>query len=310
MSLLGEYKRRIRLNFVIQPQHRVGVAVACALSGGLCFAITEGLVKTATQRGYPTIEILFIRSVFGFACITTLMLFVGIDTAIRTRYPVQQFMRTIVSAGAIYCFYKAVGLMPLADVTAISFAAPILAAALATFVIKESTPPLRWLALLIGFAGVLVIAQPGQEMLQEGSALIALTGAVLAAFSMLMIRHLGMMEDASTNIFYLGLFMMLQSGAAFAMSGSGIHIQTSDDLLLLAATGGIGALAAILSTLSYRFAAISIVVPFDYTAILYAGLIGFIFFHEVPTLITAAGAALIIAGGLFVVFQEARSRPE
>jgi drug/metabolite transporter (DMT)-like permease len=197
--------------------------------------------------------------------------------------------------------FSALAFLPLAESTTIGFAAPLFAVMLSAVVLKEQVGPHRWSAVLIGFAGVLLVTRPeGRDLPALGLAL-----AVISAFGVgvvtITIRQIGRTEHPQTTVLWFSLFSMAVMACLLPFYG---RAHDAGTWLILAALGGFGGFGQIFLTSSLRFAPVSVVVPFDYTQLLWAVLLGWLVFADRPPSSTWAGAAVIIASGLYTLYRE------
>jgi drug/metabolite transporter (DMT)-like permease len=199
--------------------------------------------------------------------------------------------------------FSALGLLPLAETTTIGFAAPLFAIALSALFLGESVGRHRWSAVLLGFAGVLVVMRPGGEHLPPLGLLLAGLGAFGAGIVTITIRQVGRTEGTQTTVLWFTLLSMAATGASmpfFAKAHDG------GTWLLLLALGAVGGFSQICLTASLRFAPVAVVVPFDYTQLLWAVLLGWLVFAHEPAPTTWLGAAVIVASGLYTLYREHR----
>ncbi|MCW5751429.1 MAG: DMT family transporter [Alphaproteobacteria bacterium] len=281
-------------------QHLAGML--CMLGAVSILSIMDAIVKWLAS-GYPTMQIVFFRNAFAF--LPTILYLIASGLALRdlrTRRIGGHFMRAALGVGAMITFFYALGHMPLADVIAIAFAAPIFMTALSIPLLGEKVGPHRWAAVIAGFAGVLVMVRPGASGF-DWVALIALASVVLYALAMIQIRVLSRTESSASIVFYLALFGTLFS-AAFLPSQWVTPDPTGWVLLIL--VGLLGGSGQILLTQAFRLAPVALVAPFDYSAMIWAVGLGWLLWADVPALTTLVGAALVAAAGLYIMQREAR----
>jgi len=222
---------------------------------------------------------------------------------LQTRRPQWHALRSVVMAGSMFAFFYALPRMPLADVLILAFTAPLIVTALSWPVLGEAVGPWRWGAVLAGFIGVLVVLRPGAGLV-DPAALIALAGAFLYALLSLSARRLSVTESTAALSLYLFPAPMLIS-VPFAI---GDWIPPSPvDWLLFAACGLFGGMAFVLITGAFRHAPAALLVPFEYTGLVWAAGAGFLIWGEVPTVATWVGGAIIVASGLFILYRETRT---
>jgi drug/metabolite transporter (DMT)-like permease len=206
--------------------------------------------------------------------------------------------------------FAALARLPLVDATAISFAAPLITVAFAAIFLGERVRIYRWSAVAVGFVGVLVMLWPHfdfEHLMVAGSATTAIgaTCAMASAFtsagSVIQTRVLTNTESTSSIVFY---FSLICAVAGLATWPFGWITPNGSQLAALIALGVLGGLAHIMLTESYRFASASLIAPFDYTTMLWAFLLGYALFGEVPTKYVFIGASIVAAAGLFVIWRE------
>ena len=278
--------------------------IAFLVGGDLLFAVMEGTVKWLSA-GYPTLQITFCRSV-GALVVAFLLAATGPGLAsLRTRRLGGQLWRAVIGFASLYGFFYAYGAMPLADAIAIGFAAPIFMTALSIWLLGEAVGLHRWSAVVVGFAGVLVMVRPGEASL-GGPAMIALGATFLYALAMIQVRKLSRTESAGTIVFYFSLFSTVASGVG--MPSLWVTPDWQDGLLL-AGVGLLGGLAQLCLTQAFRLAPVSVVAPFDYLMIIWGTAIGWYVWGDLPDAPTVAGAAIVVGSGIYILHREARRAP-
>jgi drug/metabolite transporter (DMT)-like permease len=231
-----------------------------------------------------------------------------LEAAIRTGRPFAHVGRGFTSMASMFCNFSALARLPVVDATAISFLAPLITVALSAFILKERVRIYRWSAVSIGFIGVLVMLAPYLDISRSAAAttgavgaVLGLIGAVFTAASTVQTRALTRSETTSSIVLY---FSLICACGGLLTLPFGWRMPNGFELMALVATGVCGGVAHILLTESYRLAPASLVAPFDYTAMLWALLLGFFVFGEVPTTLVFVGAGIIVAAGLFVIWRE------
>ncbi|MGD9509875.1 MAG: DMT family transporter [Geminicoccaceae bacterium] len=221
---------------------------------------------------------------------------------LRTSRPLGHALRSLAGLTAMACSFAVLGLLPLAEATALGFTAPLLTAALAIPLLGERVSRRRWLALLLGLAGVLVIVRPGTATFSWG-ALLGVAGALFVALAMLSIRRLGGTERGLTVALYFQFACTLAGAVSLLFVR---HPPGAADLVALVTIGLLGGLAQVLMTRAYMSGPVSWIAPFEYSAILWSALLGFLFWGELPGPALILGAVLVIGAGLMVM-REARA---
>jgi drug/metabolite transporter (DMT)-like permease len=264
------------------------------------FSTMDALIKWLAAT-YPTIEIVFFRSLFGFLPILFVVLRNG-RAALHTRRPLAQAGRAVVGLVAMVGYFYCYRTMPLADVFGIAFSAPIFVTALSVPLLGERVGIRRWSAVSVGFIGVLIMLRPDTGIFAS-SAWIALGSTVLYAITQIFIRDLGRTESTISIVFYVTLTSTLASACVLPfqwVSPDGL------DLLLLVAIGILGGIGQMLFTRAFRLAPAAVVSPFDYSGLIYVGIIGYIVWGDMPTPLFLLGAAIVIASGLYILHRETR----
>lgn len=213
-------------------------------------------------------------------------------------------LRSIAGTASMFCWFTALTLIPLAEMTAISFTIPLFLTVLAMLVLGERIHWYRWTALGIGFAGVIVIVAP-QLTSDVGSALgvsVGLASAVLASFALMFLRRMSGTEHVLTITFYFFLTSSVFGLVSALFRGWPMPTPTQWSLLLL--IGIFGAAGQLLMTYSYRHAEASMLAPLDYVNLLVSVAIGYYLFAEIPHVSTWIGAPLVVAAGVIIIWRE------
>jgi drug/metabolite transporter (DMT)-like permease len=191
--------------------------------------------------------------------------------------------------------------IPLAEVYALIFLAPLFVTLMSVFLLKEQVGPWRWFAILAGFAGVLLVVRPGFRELEVGH-VAAVVVALLAAFSVILMRSLSARETRTTMLGFLMLYIIGFNGAA--MLATGARMPTLDEAAFLLIAGVFAAMGNILILRATRFAPASQLASTHYSQIVWAVILGALFFQEKPDLLAIAGLAIIGSSGLLTVARE------
>ena len=294
----------------MQNQSARGILYLCF--GVFIFSLQDAIIKQVSG-GYALTEVVCIRSCVGLPILLVLVQREAGLGALISSHLLPLALRALIMFGAYTAYYMAFPALPLADAVALYFTVPLFVTALAGPVLGEHIGWKVWAAVVLGFAGVVVMLQPGTGLF-EPAALLSLISAVLYASAMLMARKMGTRLPTSVMAFYQNGFFLLGSGlAATLLHLAGIEHATHPsvaflvrpwlmpspvDGLLIGICGVVAAVGTMFLTAAYRVAQSSTVTPFEYTGILWAPLWGFLFFSEVPKLSTFAGAAIILVAGL------------
>jgi drug/metabolite transporter (DMT)-like permease len=276
-------------------------AIVCVVVAMLLFTVLDAMVKYLAARGYSTWQLVFCRSLFSFVVILPLVHAQGGRRVLATRRPLDHLSRAAVGMAALWCWFYAYRNMPLADAYALSFSAPLFMTALSMPMLGEPVGRHRWAAVLVGLAGVVIMIQPGSGVFGV-SALVVLLSALLYALAMILLRALGATESTLRTVFYFTLFCTVVSAASLPFTGQ--LPRSWGDAGLLVGIGLLGGVAQLFLTEAYRSAPVSIVAPFDYSAMLWAVLLGMAVFGDRPGWPVLSGAAVVIASGLYILHRE------
>lgn len=259
-----------------------------------CFSLMAALIKLAFEAGATTPEVLFYRSALGLPPLLAWIAWQRNWGAWRTSRPGAHAARGLIGIGSMALAFSAIALLPLAEATTISFAAPLFALALSAPLLGERVGGRQWLAVAIGFAGVIIVAQPGGELPLLGT-VVALGAAFGVSLVNVTLRSISRTERTQTTVLWFTLLVTVVTGAMLPWFGQWRDPLTTLLLVAIGLTGGVGQIAL---TSSLRFAPIATLAPIDYLQLVYAVAFGWLLFDMHPALTTWAGAALIIVSVL------------
>jgi drug/metabolite transporter (DMT)-like permease len=282
------------------PGVRTGLGIACMLAGAFCLSSMDALAKWL-GADYSLVQVVFFRSLFALPPVLLLARMTGGLRTLRTRRPGLHLFRGVVMGVSVFAFFQGLRYMPLAEAWAVVFAAPLLITALSPLVLGESVGWRRWLAVLTGFAGVLLIVRPGLGTFQPAS-LFPLAAAGAYAINFLLSRKYAAEENTAVNVLYISLVPMIGTAVLLPVSWTPAPL---GDIGLFVAMGTLGGLAMLFLTQAFRVAPAPVVAPFDYSAMIWAVLWGWVVWRDWPDAWTWAGAALIVGAGLYVGHREA-----
>ena len=276
-----------------------------AIVGGMAaFSISDVLTKLVALT-HPLGEVFAVRGLFTIALVGGTMVLVGHWRHLRAALGATVLTRSALDAASSGLYVAALVHMPLADTVAVVLSTPVILTLLAVVIFRETVDARRWAAVLIGFAGMLFIVRPAPASLNIW-ALVAL----LAAFS-------SALRDVTTRRVDPGVpttVLAFASMVALTLVGFGLGLGeqwralTANECAVLAGAGLFFGLAIYLMALAFRAADISVVAPFRYTALLWAGFAGYVVFGELPDRWSAVGAMLIVVSGLYVLHLDAERR--
>ncbi len=274
--------------------------VLAALAMAL-FSVQDAFVKSMAAH-YAVVAVLFFRSTTALPLVAGYLWVRGGRAAFRSNRPGLQILRALLLFSMFISYYHAVQLLPLATVVALVFSAPLITTLLSIPILKEKVGPHRWAAVLVGFCGVLVMVQPGGGAFQW-EALLCLLASVCYALAMVLTRFLGPGESLGSMVFYPNLVYLLGAGALLPAVWVPVALP---DVALMMAFGLWTLLGHVTLTYAYRIAPPPALAPFDYTALVWAALWGWLFWDEIPSAAITIGAAIVVAAGLYALLRESR----
>ena len=280
------------------------VGIACKVAATFLFAVMFAGIRWLGPY-FPLGEIVFFRSTLGIPVIVAMACATGGPALLATKRIDSHALRSIAGTIAMFCNFAAYTYLPLADATAIGFAAPLFVVILAALMLSEQVHIYRWSAVLIGFVGVLIIAGP-EASLSRGAlygAGFALTGAALTAVAMIFLRRMSAHEHSITIAFY---FMLTSAAVSLTTVLFGWNMPTFQEAEILILTGLAGGVGQLFLSFSYRFGEASVLAPFDYAAMIWAVVLGYFLFGELPVPQVWLGGAFVIVAGLLILWRERR----
>ncbi len=268
-----------------------------------CLSIMTVFIKLAADHGIATPEIMFWRQAFAIPVVVIFVAATAGFASLKTDKPGLHASRSVMGLLAMAFTFSSYILLPLAEATTIGFTVPIFATLLSALVLRERTGWHRWGAVIAGFAGVLIVIQPGSGHIPALGVVVGLSSAFMIGCNSLLIRQMGKTEAAATTVFYFSILSVILLSPLLLWYGKD-HDQTG--WLLLAAVGVLGGVGQIALTASLRWAPVSVVVSMDYIALLWSTLAGWIVWDHVPSTATWLGAPIIVASGLYIAWREHR----
>lgn len=281
-------------------------AILCVLASSACFTVAAAFVKFIGDA-VPTSEIVLFRSTVAALCMIPLMWRAGGWPVLHTRRPLGHAWRLLAGLAGMYGSFYGYARLPLATVTALGFSMPIFLALLSVPLLRERVGPDRGAALAAGLVGVLLVLRPweGSGGLPLAPALVVMGGVLCWALAMVSIRRLG--QSGERNITIVLLFTL---GGSVVSGLLCIPVWVTPSGWVLAALVGVGAVSAVaqlLMTEGYRSGEATMLAPFEYGAILYTVLLGFLVWGEAPGAWEFAGIAVLVASGLYAWWREGRA---
>jgi len=285
------------------------LGIVLMLAGIAGFAVMDAIVKWLTAD-YSVAQVVALRSWFGLPLLCLFALYQGGLKTLRTQRPLVHVGRYLLVLALSFSFFWALSQLKLVDAIAITFAAPIFITALSVPLLKEPVGLHRWLAISVGFCGVLIMLRPGMGVFQW-AALVVLGSAVVYALLMITTRAFKSTESTAALMLYPQLGMSLTGivlAPYFWVTPSLV------DLGLFALAGLFGSVGVMCLTHAFRLGPAAVISPFEYSALIWATLLGFLLWGELPDAITLVGAGIVISSGLYIIYRETikigRARPQ
>lgn len=277
-------------------------ALSWMLVATVAFSSMHALVRHITQELH-FFEVAFFRNFFGLVALLPMFLRYG-SAPLRTKRIGLLTLRGVLNIGAMFTFFYALSVTPLATVSALGFSAPIFATTLAMLLLGEVVRARRWAAIVIGFAGAMVIIRPGFAEVNYGMLAVLLSSG-LWALALMVIKVLGRTESSLTITVYMGVIMApLSLGPALFVW----QWPTLEQFAWLAGLGFVGAIAQWTMTEALRLGDTSEVMPMDFLKLIWAAVIGYLAFGEFPDLYTWIGGMMIFGGATYIAIRESESR--
>jgi drug/metabolite transporter (DMT)-like permease len=286
------------------------VGILLKVLSALAFTLMSAGLKVVSAD-YPTGELVFFRSAFALVPLLVWLAWQGdLINAVRTDNLRGHLLRGIIGSCGMFSGFVALSYLPLHDAIAIGYASPLMVVILAAVVLKETVRAYRWSAVVIGFAGVLIMLSPhlGAGSLARGpeggpaiGAMFALFGAFCSAGATIQVRRLTQFEKTGAIVLY---FTLLTTALGLLTIALGWRLPSVRDGSLLVLIGILGGIGQILLTQSYRHADTSVIAPFEYTTMIWALMFGWFVFGEMPSSAVTVGASIVAGAGMFVLWRE------
>lgn len=283
----------------IEDRRLLGIGLV--LCGYFFFTVIDSCAKWLSIGGLPTTEIVFIRYAGQLLLVTAIFAPVRGKSLLTTRSPWLEIARGLCLMGSTIANFFALKYLPLTVTGSIAFTMPLILCALSIPLLGETVGWRRWLAILVGFIGVLVIVRPGTAAFHP-AVFLSLLGAAFSAFYSLLTRKLAGVDSVTTQQFYAGLVATL-CVAGFAIGGWTWPTQTSGWVAFVL----IGVAALIghqFLTTAHRFAPASVLAPFGYLQIIFMTASSWLIFQQPPDVWIFIGAPIVIASGLYIWLRE------
>jgi len=269
------------------------------LVASLVSVLMSSLIKHVGQT-IPVIEILFFRQLMVLTIISP-VIFKNRETVFKSSIYGMHFLRATLSMVAMYLGFSAVVNMPLAEVTAISFARILFTTILAIVFLREVVGVRRWTSVIVGFVGVLVIIRPDPDNINI-YALMAVTSALFVSAVQILLRKISQIDNASTILVFhsVSITLVMSVPTYFQWVLPSLH-----EMIFIVMIGSLMSLMQWMFIQALKVGEAAAIAPMEYVRLIYAGIIGVVFFAEIPTVWTLAGAAIIVASTLYTMRRNA-----
>jgi drug/metabolite transporter (DMT)-like permease len=271
----------------------------------VAFSTMHAMVRDATQTLHP-FEVAFFRQFLGVFVLAPWFIRYGL-APLRTKRIGLHTARAAVNVVAMFAFYYALSIVPLAQVSALGFSVPIFTAILAMAFLGERVRLRRWAAILFGFAGVFVALGPDLQSsgtVELGSLLVVLS-SLTWAIALIFIKVLGRTDSTVTITVYMVLLMTPMSLPPALLVWEWPTLAMLGQLVLIGVLGTIGQLTVVQAL---KEGETHVVMPIDFTKLIWAAILGFLWFHEIPTVFTWLGGAMIFASTMYIAWREHQLR--
>lgn len=281
----------------VRDKAMAGIVMMCA--GIACLSVNDAIAKFLIET-YSPLQILFLRNIIALPFAIAITVRMSGVSALRSSRPAPHLLRGFLWVVATIMFFTSFAHLDLAEATALIFVAPLFITAISALFLKEQVGWRRWLAVIAGFVGVLVVIRPGSAAFQLVS-LLPVATAFIYALLMLGARLVDPDESAWTMLLYMTGASALLSALVVPFVWTPVQVE---DMWFFAGIALFGTAGMALMTQAFRVAPAVIVAPFDYTGMIWATALGWLFWNEIPDTAAFLGAAIIIASGIFILLRE------
>jgi drug/metabolite transporter (DMT)-like permease len=283
---------------------RAGLGISITVLGGLCFAIQDAGIKWLSAE-IAVLQILFLRSLFGLALLGASTGFSGEKISLKPSRPWLLLVRSGINVFSWILFFTSLQYLPLATAVALFFSFPLFLALVSVPLLGEKVGPYRMIAIVVGFAGVLLITNPTAGL--STPALMMLGAALCWAIVASLTRILGENENTTTLLFYtlLGFAVLLALPQYWLWRSLGL-----DAYLMILGVAFFGVIAQYSVTKAYAIASPSLIAPFEYTALIWSAILGYLVWGDIADIYAIIGALLIVGSGAYIIHREAANREQ
>ena len=283
------------------PVQRPMLALGLRLLAVMVLSTLIMLVKYTAGTGVRFPEILFWRQVPSVVMILGWLMLRGEVSRLKTQRLPAHARRAMLGLTGMFFTFGAPLLLPLAESTALGYTTPVVAVILSALLLKETVGPVRWLAVALGFAGVVIIAQPGTAVIPPLGAAVGIGAGFMVALISIQVRDLGRTDEPLSIVFW---FAALSAPLLLAVLPFYYTQHSGWQWFLLLSGGVLGCIGQLLLTASLRIGQVASVVVMDYSGLIWATLYGWLVWHDLPTAATWLGAPVIIAAGVVITWRE------
>ncbi len=276
-------------------------AMCLMVAAGLFFAVSHTAIRHVTQELHP-FEAVFFRNLYALAFMAP-MFWRSRRSGFRTQRLNLHLLRGVLQCAAVMGMFIGLSLIPLAEATALSFTSPLFVAVGATLVFREAAPPRRWLAIIAGFAGMILIVRPGFADISIG-AWFMIGSAVLFAATKMMAKSLARTDSSPVIVAYVSFVM---TPVALVAALTVWRWPTLGEMFWLTVIGVVATAAQLLLVQAYRHADMTMVEPLSFVRLLWAVLLGYFIFAELPDIWVWAGSLVIFLAGISLARGESRT---
>jgi drug/metabolite transporter (DMT)-like permease len=283
---------------------RASLGISITVIGGLCFAIQDAGIKWLSAE-IAVLQILFLRSLFGLVFLGVSTRISGEAISLKVNRPWLLVARSGINILSWVLFFTSLKYLQLATAVALFFSFPLFLAIISVPLLGETVGIRRILAIVVGFAGVLLITNPAAGLSMPALMMLgaALGWAIVASLT----RILGVNENTTTLLFYtlLGFAVLLAIPQYWLWQSIDLHAY-----LMIVSIAFFGVIAQYAVTKAYAIASPSLIAPFEYTALIWSAILGYLVWNDIPDLYAIIGAFLIIASGIYIIHREAIQRAQ
>ena len=266
--------------------------------GMFCLSVNDVVVK-GLNISFPVWEVIFFRAFSGIL-VSFVLIFIFGWKSLKTKKPIRHFVRAFSAVGCVIFYFFGLKFLLLSENIAIVHSAPIFAALLAVPILGERLGIHRVTAIVIGFIGVIIIVKPATDVFKLVS-ILPLISALFMASVYLSTRSLMNTDSSIAIIFYYSLALLITSIVFFP---SDFAMPNIVQLIPLMSLGGMGSFGHYFMSQAAKNAEVVVISPFEYSSFIFVGIMGYIFYNEVPSISIIIGGILIILGGVYIAYRE------